>query len=291
MLEQFKNIFKAGSKTYYYSSLFFPPHIKDDVTILYAFVRTADDFVDQIPQNKAGFEDFEAETLKAMSGEIKTENIIISSFLDLAKEKEFKHEWIIAFLKAMKADIYKSKYNTFSELETYMYGSAEVVGLMMCQIMNISKDAYPAAQKLGKAMQLINFIRDIQEDINLGRQYIPQTDLDMFGIKTLLPKNAEEKAQFKKLVTFQTERYFEMLKEAEEGFHFIPRQYQIPIRTASDMYKWTAKKILKDPFIVFDHKVKPSLPKILLALFIHSHNSCPFLNTQKHSMFHLPTIS
>lgn len=289
MLNQFQNIFKSGSTTYYYSSLLFPPKKRIEITRLYAFVRTADNFVDQIPQDAKGFEAFEQETLQGLAGK-ESHNPIIRSFLQLANERNFKEDWIISFLQAMKADLSKNTYNTFEELEEYMHGSAEVIGLMMARIMQLPEESLLAAQRLGKAMQLINFIRDVQEDIALGRQYIPSTDLQRFGLKTIKLETEEDRKKFIPLVTFEIERYFEILKEAEEGFRFIPRQYLIPIKTASDMYKWTAKEILKNPFIIFDKKVKPTRGKILLALFINSHNSCPFLNTQKLSMFHLPNI-
>ena len=290
MLSQLNRIFKAGSKTYYYSSLLFPPDMRKEVAVLYAFVRSADNFVDQIPQDAIRFYAFKEETLNALKKNKPPQNPIIQQFLLLAEKRSFKIEWIEAFLDAMEADLHKNKYNTFAELEQYMYGSAEVVGLMMCNIMQLSEKSFEAAQKLGKAMQLINFVRDIKEDIELGRQYIPQTDLDCFGIKNLQPKTVEEKQRFNKLIEFEITRYLEIVKEAEEGFVFIPRQYLISIKTASDMYKWTAKEILHDPTVVFRKKVKPPIARILFTLLINSHNSCPLLNTPKLSVFLLPTI-
>lgn len=287
MLNQFQNIFKSGSTTYYYSSLLFPAEKRQEITRLYAFVRTADNFVDQIPQHNKDFADFEQETLDGLKGK-EVKNPIIKSFLELAREKHFEDEWIMAFLNAMKADLSIHTYDTFSALETYMYGSAEVIGLMMARIMELPEESLHAAQKLGKAMQIINFVRDIQEDSSLGRRYIPTEDLQKFGLHNFELKTAQDRQQFSELITFEITRYLDILKEAEEGFRFIPRQYLIPIKTASDMYKWTAREILKNPFIIFDKKVKPTRGKILLALFINSHNTCPFLNTHKLSMFHLP---
>lgn len=260
----FDRIFKKGSTTYYYSSLFFPKEIRDKVATLYAFVRTADDYVDQIPQDVKNFNIFYEDTIKAFSNK-PVDNDIITSFYQLALQENFETTWVIAFLESMKADTYKKSYKTFVELEKYIYGSAEVIGLMMSRIMKLPKEAEPSAQLLGKAMQLINFIRDIQEDVSLGRSYIPAVDIQCYNIP-IPPVTSEEKERFSKLIEFEIWRYFEMLAEAEKGFSFIPKQYLIPIKTASDMYKWTAQEILKNPMIIFERKVKPHPSQVVLQV-------------------------
>ncbi len=261
---RFNQIFKAGSTTYYYSSLFFPKEIREKVARLYAYVRTADDYVDQVPQDLTNFNKFYEDTITAFSNK-PVDNEIITSFYKLALEENFETKWVIAFLESMKADTYKNSYKTFVELETYIYGSAEVIGLMMSRLMKLPPEAEFAARQLGKAMQVINFIRDIQEDLNLGRNYIPTVDIQCYGI-SIPPKTESEKDRFKKLMEFEISRYFEIVAEAEKGFHFIPRKYLIPIKTASDMYKWTAHQILKNPMIIFEKKVKPHPSQVVLQV-------------------------
>lgn len=253
---QFSHIFKKGSITYFYSSLFFPPKIRDDVFTLYAFVRTADDYVDAIPQQTTEFMAFEKETVRALEGK-QTHNEIIHAFRDMVQRKKFDMQWVISFLNAMKQDITKKTYHTFEELENYMYGSAEVIGLMMARICNIPEKAFPYAQLQGKAMQLINFIRDLKEDIMLGRMYLPVEDMKRFGIKSLPPKTPQEIKAFISFILFEIERYELLQKEAEKGYQDIPRPLRIPIKTAARIYLWTANQIKKQPLIVFEKKVKP----------------------------------
>jgi phytoene synthase len=253
-----KTIFKSGSTTYYYSSIFFPKHIKEDVFTLYAYVRTADNYVDEIPQDKKGFEHFVADTQKALQGK-EISNAIISDFITLVKRKKIDPSWIDAFLNAMQSDLFNHTYKRFSDLEKYMFGSAEVIGLMMSAILELPQEAYEAARFQGKAMQLINFIRDVQEDLDLGRTYIPEEDLKKFNIKTLQLKEVQSHPKdFENLVHYEIDRYNAIQKAAEAGYHYIPRRYRIPIKTAAYMYNWTAKQIAKNPFIVFEKKVKPS---------------------------------
>ncbi len=257
------SIFKQGSKTYFYSSLFFPTYTKKDVFSLYAFVRKADNYVDSIPQDANGFYEFKNKYYRALNGAI-TGDIVVDSFVELAKRKNFDIRWIDAFLDSMERDITKTRYQTLDETIDYIYGSAEVIGLMMAKIMNLPEESYDCAKYLGRAMQYINFIRDISEDIQLGRIYFPSTELEKHGIINLdyeTIKNHPEK--FSAFIQEQLGRYCEWQRRAEEGYRYIPKRYLISIKTASEMYNWTAEQIYKNPLIVYDLKVKPRIFKIL----------------------------
>lgn len=263
-----REVFRSGSKTYFNSSLFFPSDIRDDVFVLYGFVRVADDFVDAIPQRSEGFYAFVDRYHRALAGG-QTGDVIVDSFVDLARRKEFEPEWTEAFLHSMELDLSKSVHATVDEMLEYVYGSAEVIGLYMARIMGLSREADRAATMLGRAMQVINFIRDIDEDNGLGRVYLPIAESD-------LPDLREETArassgEYIEFLTRQLDRYRAWQREAESGYRYIPRRYLVPIKTAADMYTWTASRIEADPFIVFRRKVKPSRPRIVktvLANFI-----------------------
>ena len=257
-------IFRRGSTTYYYSTKLFPSKIRKEVTQLYNFVRIADDYVDAVPQDTEGFMNFKNEYYRVRDGN-KSDNEVITEFVDLSNKREFKTEWIEAFLYSMEMDTRKSTYEDLDELDTYLYGSAEVIGLMMNKVMNIDSNADDSARYLGKAMQFINFIRDIDEDLDLKRTYFPVEDLEAFGLSGLTRGEARRKPkQFKAFIRSQIHLYFKWQKRAELGFEFIPKNMRIAVKTASDMYLWTAKEIYKNPFIVYDLKIKPSWSKVLL---------------------------
>ena len=257
-------IFRKGSTTYYYSTKLFPANIRKEVTQLYNFVRIADDYVDSVPQDLEGFLNFKEEYYNVLSGE-KSDNLVITDFVKLSEKREFKAEWIEAFLYSMEMDTRKSTYENLDELDTYLYGSAEVIGLMMNKVMNIDNRANDSARYLGKAMQFINFIRDIDEDLDLKRTYFPVEDLNNFGLSGLTRGEARRKPeQFKAFIRSQIHLYFKWQKRAELGFEFIPTNMRIAVKTASDMYLWTAKEIYRNPFIVYDLKIKPNWTKVLL---------------------------
>lgn len=264
------SIFKGGSRTYFYSTIFFPKKVREDVFVLYSFLRKADDYVDAIPQDAEGFYGFKERYYRALDGII-TGDIVVDSFVKLLERKKFEIGWVDAFLNSMEMDITISKYETMKDLLVYLYGSSEVVGLFMAKIMNLPQESYDNARYLGRAMQYINFIRDISEDIELGRSYFPQKDLKSFNIKSLNEEYTRKKPEeFNGFIRKQLETYYSWQIKAEDGFSYIPFRYLIPIKTASDLYKWTGSQINKNPFVLYQRKVKPSIPNILYKVAFNS---------------------
>ncbi len=252
--------FKNGSKTYFNSSLFFPNHVRRDVFLLYGFVRVADDFVDAVPQQTREFHDFVARYRRAAAGE-PANDPIVDGFVELKQQRAFEDEWVEGFFHSMDLDLHKSVHQTLEEALEYTYGSAEVIGLFMSRILGLPEAAFAAAAMQGRAMQYINFVRDIAEDNHLGRIYLPIGE-------TSLPNLHEETArqhgsEFETFVQAQLERYRTWQAKAEEGYRYIPKRYLVPIKTAADMYKWTAKKIGENPYRVYENKIKPPRTVIL----------------------------
>jgi 15-cis-phytoene synthase len=259
------NIFKLGSKTYFYSSLFFPKKIKEDVFILYAFVRVADDLVDSIPQKTNEYIRFKKEYQYSYKGG-KSNNIVINAFVDLEKRCGFDHRWVLAFFDSQESDLHTKEYKTIMDTEKYIYGSAEVIGLMMAKVLNLPVKSYLSAKFLGKAMQYANFIRDIKVDCQLGRLYFPKNELKEQGLECLcIDSISDDVNNFQKYLRSQIKRYYKWQNEAEKGFKYIPKRFRIAIKTASDMYKWTVSKIDKNPEIVFSEQIKPSYLRIILT--------------------------
>jgi phytoene synthase len=268
------DVFRAGSKTYFYSSIFFPRHIRDLVAILYRFVRVADNFVDSSPQDAEGFHLFRGNFTSAWNG-ILTGNPTIDDFVLLAKNKGFELAWIESFLDAMEQDLTVTRYHSLSDTIKYMYGSAEVIGLMMSRLFQVPDIALPYAQLLGRSMQYINFIRDIDEDLQLGRIYLPQEEITECGLTTLSKTSANKHPEeFGIFIRRQISQYLAWHEESIEGFFYLPTSSIRAVATATAMYKWTANQIAKNPLIVFSKKVKPSKSHIIMwGLFSGKKNS------------------
>ena len=259
----FSGIFRRGSRTYFHSARFFPKPVREDVAFLYGFVRTADDFVDRAPQNAAGFAEFRRAYAARRDGNGVSAGPVIDRFVEVSARRGFDPEWADAFLDSMAMDLVKKDYWDLSETLAYVYGSAEVIGLMMSRIMDLEAGALPYARLLGRAMQYINFIRDIREDLELGRTYLPRNEMRAAGLASLEETEARARpAAFQEFIRGQIARYRDWQLEAEKGTAFIPRRFRIPIRTAAEMYDWTAARIESDPFVVYRRKVKPSRARI-----------------------------
>ena len=265
--EQHEHIFRTGSKTYFVSSHFFPKNVRDDVYALYGFVRVADNLVDDQPVDPEAFKAFRERYSEGLATGVPTQDHIIDAFLELQRRKRFDPAWTEAFLDSMQHDLSQSTCETIEETLTYIYGSAEVIGLFMARIMDLPEESFFAAAMLGRAMQYINFIRDIEEDNLLGRRYLPLTDTSLQG---LTRKDAERNTEeFTRFIRTEITRYQSWQKEAAAGYDLIPRRYRVPIMTAADMYCWTAQQIAENPLVVFDRQIKPSKFRILRKGIAH----------------------
>lgn len=254
-------IFRKGSKTYYFSSFFFPGAVKRDVYILYAFVRVADNLVDTEEGSLQAFLEFKQRYHDALERNTASGDSVIDLFIDLMHRKRFDPAWVDAFLYSMEYDTGDEICSSLDDTLRYIYGSAEVIGLFMARIMDLDERSYQAARMLGRAMQYINFIRDIDEDNGLKRRYIPLVDTPLTSLSR--QEAYEQPEAFKAFMRREISRYHTWQKEAEKGYSWIPRRLRIPIMTAADMYCWTSSVIYRDPFIVFERKVKPSKRRIL----------------------------
>jgi 15-cis-phytoene synthase len=266
-------IFRGGSTTYYWGAKFFPRHVRGDVLRLYSFLRVADDYVDHVPPQSRPFhmlrtawdhakDDAHFETDPAPDDTV--DERVIKNIVGLTRTYAFDDAWIEAFWDAMQADLDSRAYKTLADSLGYVYGSAEVVGLMMAKLMGLSPEAYETAKMQGRAMQWINFIRDLKEDLERSRCYFPHEDLQRCGLGTLDEAVARaHPAAFKRFMRLELDRYHEWQAAADRGMHFMPGMLQTGLKTAVDMYNWTAAQIAKDPFVVFDRQVRPTKSQVL----------------------------
>jgi len=267
---QHSTVFRKGSKTYYFSSFFFPRAVRNDVYVLYGFVRIADNLVDDQRVDKEAFYRFRSMYEQVLKTGEPCKDPIIDSFVELQKRKQFEQEWVDAFLDSMEQDLDFRPCEIIEDSIRYMYGSAEVIGLFMAKVMDLVPESYHYAAMLGRAMQYINFLRDIEEDNRLGRRYIPLKYSNLQSLSKTYVESHQE--QFEMFIKSELQRYMQWQRSAAEGYRFIPRRYRIPIMTAADMYCWTARMIQKNPMVVYEKKVKPSKFRIIRRALAHLFN-------------------
>ena len=215
------------------------PSIRDAIYSVYGFVRFADEIVDSFH----GFDkenlinEFEDEYYKAIERGISL-NPILNSFQQTVKQYNITDNLIQAFLKSMKLDLIKSDYHSKAEYEEYIYGSADVVGLMCLKVFVAGNNQKynqlkGEAMRLGSAFQKVNFLRDLKEDnLVLNRNYFPGVDLNSF----------DEKA--KKSIIKEIEEDF---KIAYQGIEKLPLEAKFGVYTAYVYYKKLLKKLENTP--------------------------------------------
>jgi phytoene synthase len=145
-----------------------------------------------------------------------------------------------------------SRYPTYEDLEEYMYGSAAVVGLMMCRIIGVeAEEALRHAEALGGAMQLSNFLRDIGEDWERGRVYLPLEDLKRFGYSEEDLARGLVNEEFVELMRFEIGRARMLYLVADGGMGYIPRGRRYPVLVARQLYAAILEQIEGQGYEVF----------------------------------------
>ena len=174
-----------------YSTSFFKavnllsPTIQQDIHNIYGFVRFADEIVDTFHEHNQEelLNQFEKDFYAALKVGISL-NPILNSFQKTVLKYDIDISLVDAFMRSMKMDLYKTQYTTKEEYEQYIYGSADVVGLMCLKVFvegdqNLYESLKDSAMRLGSAFQKVNFLRDIKNDLDvLNRSYFPQVDLE-----------------------------------------------------------------------------------------------------------------
>lgn len=168
---------------------------------IYGFVRFADEIVDTFygVDQKQLLSNFKEDTFKAIRQGVSL-NPVLQSFQKVVNDYDIDHDYIHAFLESMEMDLYQNQYDQ-KDYEKYIYGSAEVVGLMCLQVFvsdkKESQDLIPYARSLGSAFQKINFLRDLKSDYqDRGRTYFPGVEINHFDDKQKVALQKEIKIEF-----------------------------------------------------------------------------------------------
>ena len=211
------------------------PKIQNDIYAIYGFVRFADEIVDSFHDydKQLLLDEFEIDLYKALDRKISL-NPILHAFQMVVHKYEIDDELIKHFLKSMRADLEKLEYNTTEEYEDYIYGSADVVGLMCLKVFvqgdqNRFEQLKKPAMKLGSAFQKVNFLRDIKDDSeNLNRHYFPQIKGDVIN------------REAKEMIIEEINKDFD---EAYEGIVQLPLEAKFGVYTAYIYYKNLLRKL------------------------------------------------
>ena len=230
-----KLVIKRYSTSFYFSSSLLSKSIRQDIFNIYGFVRLADEIVDTFHEypKKELLEDFEKELWRSIDNKISL-NPILNSFQHTVNKYSIPKDLINSFLDSMKMDLEKKEYNSVEEYRKYIYGSADVVGLMCLKVfVKGSESSFaelsPFAISLGSAFQKVNFLRDLKDDSNiLNRVYFPNVDMNNFNEKS------------KKEIILEIEKDF---ANAVKGIVKLPKNSKFAVYIAYRYYNKLLKKL------------------------------------------------
>ncbi|MCK6621701.1 MAG: phytoene/squalene synthase family protein [Calditrichaceae bacterium] len=236
------------SKSFYISARMLPRERRWATYALYGFCRYADNLIDN-PRQRSAAEllaeaDFIANELRIAYRTGESEHPVIHPFIVAAKRYGIPIEYPLDLLKGVKMDIQRTRYRTFEDLYVFCYRVAGVVGLMMTHVLGYKdRAAFQYAEKLGVAMQLTNILRDVKEDKNMGRIYLPREELRRFGVAEQDIIHERMTDNLRELMQFQVERAHHYYEEANQGIPMLYRKSQFAIYSASKIYRGILRKI------------------------------------------------
>ena len=234
-----RNVTKAYSTSFSTAVRLLAPGIRQDIYNIYGFVRFADEIVDSFHDyDKAElFALFETDLALALKNKISL-NPVLNAFQHTVTKFDISNELIAAFMKSMRLDLTKKVYETKDEFDHYIFGSADVVGLMCLKVfVNGNELEFEAlkesAMRLGSAFQKVNFLRDLKSDFEeLSRSYFPNTDMTKLHEESKSKIIAEIDADF---------------KAGYEGILRLPIEAKLGVYTAYVYYKKLLSKLSKTP--------------------------------------------
>ena len=275
-LQYCKNITYKYAKTFYFASYFLSKEKRNACYAVYAFCRYVDDLVDSFEQNDENtsfnaastllLQEWQKELELVYSGTPSTNQIMIG-WMWVLERYHISFDLPKELIEGVLMDTYLTSFDTFEELYTYCYKVASVVGLMTSEIFRYSdKIALNHAIDLGIAMQLTNILRDVGEDIDRGRIYIPNNELTQFGITEEELKNKVVTDKFVRMMKFQIERARNYYTSANKGIALLEKDSQTTVRLMSVNYSRILDRIEKNNYDVFSKRASLSFMEKALAV-------------------------
>jgi 15-cis-phytoene synthase len=259
-------------KTFNLASSLLPPAKRRAIRALYAFCRIADNIVDCGDSTQ---EAKEAELLAWRRRAVSTcpprddpslcsgQALVATAWADVRLRYKVPYKYADQLINGVALDLCNRRYDTFDELATYAYGVASTVGLMSMRIIGIDpgfseEEAIPFVIRLGVALQITNMLRDIREDLQSGRVYLPQVELAAFGLTEADLAGGRVDDRWRAFMRFQVERNGDLYREAWPGVAMFSRDGRFAVAAACALYRAILADIEAHDYDVFSRRAHVS---------------------------------
>jgi phytoene synthase len=272
-----RRLHRRHGRTYYLATRLLPPERRQHVHALYGFTRYADEIVDQTEggsrtERARRLREWGDAFLAGLHGE-PVDDPILPAVLHTISVYDMDRSDFAAFLRSMAMDLEVGTYDTYADLLEYMEGSAAVIGTMMLPILHPADPAAARepARQLGLAFQLTNFIRDVAEDLDRERVYLPQEDLAAFGVTRHQLDRARVRGYadepIRDLIRFEIDRARDHYGLAAPGVPMLDPPAQACIRTAFHLYAGILDEVERQDCDVFVRRaVVPRRTRLRVAV-------------------------
>jgi 15-cis-phytoene synthase len=263
-----KQLNKEYGTTYYAATFLLPRVKRHHVHALYGFCRHADDIVDDlgpasVDDREKALHDF-GERLFADLDRGDSDDLVLKAVVHTVTAFDINPDYFRRFLRSMTMDLTVTEYESFDDLLDYMDGSAAVIGEMMLPILEpTSAEAFAHARDLGIAFQLTNFLRDVAEDLDRGRVYLPQEDLRRFGAD---PWSRRVTPEWRAVMRFEIARTRALYRSADLGLAFLQGRSARCIGAARSLYAGILDRIEANDYDVFSGRGRVSTTRKLVTV-------------------------
>ncbi|WP_433798314.1 phytoene/squalene synthase family protein [Actinomycetospora sp. CA-084318] len=256
-------------RTYFLATRLLTPAQRPAIHALYGFARMADDVVDApgaatVAEVVARIEEIRARMRVALSGtrDVLTEEPVVAALAHTVDRYGIDHRYLEDFMDSMAMDLTVTDYATFDDLAVYVHGSAAVIGLQVLPVLGTvvpREEAEPAAAALGVAFQVTNFLRDVGEDLDRGRIYLPADELAAFGVDRELLQWCRERGytdpRVRRAIAHLVARTRAVYRRADAGIALLDPVSRPCVRTASTLYGGILDEIVAADYDVLAHRV------------------------------------
>ncbi len=258
---------KARAKNFYYSFVLLDDDRRNAMCAMYAFMRYCDDLSDEPGATRSAMERWRAELSAALAG-APGESPVWPGFLDAIRRYNIPHQYFHDMIDGVASDLEPQVVVDFDALYRYCYRVASVVGLTTIHIFGFtSPAALPLAEKCGIAFQLTNILRDVKEDCELGRQYLPAEDLDRFGVTAADLASGQRSEKFAALMDFELERAKRYYDESAPLLGMVRKESRASLWALITIYSDLRDKIAESPTGVLAKRVSLStMAKVVIVL-------------------------
>jgi 15-cis-phytoene synthase len=269
-----RRIARTRARNFYYSFLLLSREQRDAMCAIYAFMRYCDDISEGEGASREAIERWRSDLTCALDGTF-GENLLWPAFHDTVERYRIPREYFYQMIEGVSSDLEPKQLQTFDELYRYCYQVASVVGLTIIHIFGFeSPDALKLAEKCGIAFQLTNILRDVREDWDNGRIYIPEEDILKFGADL-----ATHDERFVRLMGFEAERARAYYDESRPLIGLVHPRSRASLWALIEIYRRLLGRIERSNFDVLEKRIRvPTWEKLSIlasAAVGRTHSSAP----------------